>query len=608
MRLLNIIVDIPTQSLRRKERESEQAMERLAGEKIAYQQHVSTLKKELTASWDHIDVNAILPDSAAGGRGRDQETNSTTTASEQPDLEDDLPGLLRGGAGVMRGSRDTTTKLVTNRNLTTAPTNCINGGGQITNRHSVMALPSSHHSHNNHIGGGVATAIIASSTVLQQTTTRTRNLVGGSGIEPGSASSLTSASSVPFKHSTNLRPSPLSVHNPTSVVTYTPQASPQPHQQGLANNTCTYHITPQTNPLITYTPQPSPQSPTNSINTPRNNASLSPTHSPLNSHAALTDKRTIQETLCDPNQPLNLSTNATMLSSSNDKIQDSLSPSASKVLLPHSSSNKTGFHCPKVQVQTTSPNWVLQQTDSSFFQETQKVEFKIVGGVNNAQIIRPINNLGHLPDSATSVAEGANSVIIRQSCVTTSGIPESFPSATQTTKFPNHSSTNSITTNTATNTSGTMPHFITSKTQLTSPSSIHPALPVQLSVPGTVNNKGNDGGYTTVRLSSCDSTVLETSNGAAATLMPLVQNNSNNNENVHHIPLRIAATATNVLNIITPDVGYKLLPDTAAFNSSNALAIALPADGEWSFFFNPSRWIIIHSRKKILALTITCPQ
>merc|ERR1719341_424586 len=64
-------------------------MERLAREKIAHQQHLATLKKELSAKWDHIDFNALLPDMASLEHQRDKETKSTTTASEQPDMDED---------------------------------------------------------------------------------------------------------------------------------------------------------------------------------------------------------------------------------------------------------------------------------------------------------------------------------------------------------------------------------------------------------------------------------------------------------------------------------------------------------------------------------------
>lgn len=50
------------QVLRRKEREFEHEMERLAREKIAYQQKLATLKKELAAQWEHIDFNTLLPE------------------------------------------------------------------------------------------------------------------------------------------------------------------------------------------------------------------------------------------------------------------------------------------------------------------------------------------------------------------------------------------------------------------------------------------------------------------------------------------------------------------------------------------------------------------
>ena len=40
-------------------------MERLAREKIAAQQRIVALKKELTATWDHIDFSTLLPEQNA---------------------------------------------------------------------------------------------------------------------------------------------------------------------------------------------------------------------------------------------------------------------------------------------------------------------------------------------------------------------------------------------------------------------------------------------------------------------------------------------------------------------------------------------------------------
>ncbi|XP_025416573.1 max-binding protein MNT-like isoform X1 [Sipha flava] len=50
------------QVLRRRERELEHEMERLAREKIWAQQRHASLKKELAAKWDHIDFSKLLPD------------------------------------------------------------------------------------------------------------------------------------------------------------------------------------------------------------------------------------------------------------------------------------------------------------------------------------------------------------------------------------------------------------------------------------------------------------------------------------------------------------------------------------------------------------------
>ncbi|XP_075219066.1 uncharacterized protein LOC142323388 isoform X2 [Lycorma delicatula] len=51
------------QTLRRKDREYEHELERLAREKIAAQQRLAALKKDLSAQWDHIDFNTLLPNS-----------------------------------------------------------------------------------------------------------------------------------------------------------------------------------------------------------------------------------------------------------------------------------------------------------------------------------------------------------------------------------------------------------------------------------------------------------------------------------------------------------------------------------------------------------------
>uniref|UniRef100_A0A2R5LLX1 Max-binding protein MNT n=1 Tax=Ornithodoros turicata TaxID=34597 RepID=A0A2R5LLX1_9ACAR len=71
------------QSLKRREREYEHEMERLAREKIAAQQRLASLKKELSLQLDYLDISSILPE---------QDNETTTTASEcgnYSDLDDD---------------------------------------------------------------------------------------------------------------------------------------------------------------------------------------------------------------------------------------------------------------------------------------------------------------------------------------------------------------------------------------------------------------------------------------------------------------------------------------------------------------------------------------
>ncbi|XP_076298938.1 uncharacterized protein LOC143217995 isoform X2 [Lasioglossum baleicum] len=76
------------QTLRRKERDCEHEMERLAREKIAAQQRLLALKKELTATWDHIDFNTLLPE---------QSSATDVTATKSENMEVDVTGLARGG-------------------------------------------------------------------------------------------------------------------------------------------------------------------------------------------------------------------------------------------------------------------------------------------------------------------------------------------------------------------------------------------------------------------------------------------------------------------------------------------------------------------------------
>ncbi|CAL8115840.1 unnamed protein product [Orchesella dallaii] len=50
------------QNLKRKEREYEHEMERLAREKISLQQKIASLKKDMLGKWDHVDWQSIVPD------------------------------------------------------------------------------------------------------------------------------------------------------------------------------------------------------------------------------------------------------------------------------------------------------------------------------------------------------------------------------------------------------------------------------------------------------------------------------------------------------------------------------------------------------------------
>ncbi|KAK0183405.1 hypothetical protein PV327_001451 [Microctonus hyperodae] len=78
------------QGLRRKEREYEHEMEKLAREKIAAQQRIVALKKELSATWDHIDFSTLLQEQSSNV---DPPTSKNVTET----MDVDLTGLARGG-------------------------------------------------------------------------------------------------------------------------------------------------------------------------------------------------------------------------------------------------------------------------------------------------------------------------------------------------------------------------------------------------------------------------------------------------------------------------------------------------------------------------------
>ncbi|XP_013784897.1 mucin-2-like [Limulus polyphemus] len=70
------------QTLKKKEREYEHEMEQLAREKIASQQRLAALKKDLSAHLDHVDINNLLPDP-------DNETTTTASEAGESDIEED---------------------------------------------------------------------------------------------------------------------------------------------------------------------------------------------------------------------------------------------------------------------------------------------------------------------------------------------------------------------------------------------------------------------------------------------------------------------------------------------------------------------------------------
>ncbi|XP_023289644.1 uncharacterized protein LOC105703896 isoform X2 [Orussus abietinus] len=113
------------QALRRKERDYEHEMERLAREKIAANQRLLALKKELAATWDHIDFNTLLPDCNFTMDG-----NVTKSVSEG--IEVDVTGLARGG------TRYSSTSSLSSAATASSPQN-LQGTQASSNVHSQVA-------------------------------------------------------------------------------------------------------------------------------------------------------------------------------------------------------------------------------------------------------------------------------------------------------------------------------------------------------------------------------------------------------------------------------------------------------------------------------------
>lgn len=76
------------QVLKKKERENEHEMERLAREKIAAQQRLASLKKELGVQWDNIDYNNLISDQVAQPPSQSTPT-ITNTAPVQVSIKEE---------------------------------------------------------------------------------------------------------------------------------------------------------------------------------------------------------------------------------------------------------------------------------------------------------------------------------------------------------------------------------------------------------------------------------------------------------------------------------------------------------------------------------------
>lgn len=394
-------------------------------------------------------------------------------------------------------------------------------------------------------------------------------------------------------------------HGLTSLVTYTPQPSPQP---GLVG-TCTHHISPLATPVMTYTPQPSPQSPNSgslTTQTSPHTFSVAPSNTILTPVSSSVCKIQHQrENFQDPNQPLNLSTNTAIVTplrsnASLPSVQFSHLSSAT-VLADSADKISPNIQHTTVQTQTSSPSWFVQQHQSPTNDQFQKVELKIVDGVTTAQIIRPLHTVSRVVTmpSMDGLSEAHR---LRQPNVSSAQIVAKLSPSTVTfnsTHIPQNisfcppSSTFSLQQPiTTASISSSHPHILAPKTHPSS--NLNPSLPVQISMASCLNatsdapssiisNAGGEG-YT-VRLASSGATFVHPGSGSnthhlqnATALMPIVQSGGG----LHHIPVRIAASGDGLVNIITPELGggYKLISaDHAAFsNGVKPITIALPQE------------------------------
>ena len=561
------------QNLKRKEREFEHEMERLAREKISHQQHLASLKKELAARWDHLDFNTILPDMSTIDHQRDKETKSTTTASEQPDIEEEH----------------------------TVPSTVVNDRRFATNF-------SSQHSS--------AAASIASPLLSSGGSNKTNALFGSGVLERGSLPIMVPSSPVTFVRArANLAPpsgsstvarkttvpsrqSPVCTFpaapdglNMTSVVTYTPQPSPQPGLLG----TCTQQISPQAAPIVTYTPQPSPQSPTTLAYVSQVLPQTLVTANNFQTVNTFTvgDSVKLQRevTTSDSNQPLNLSTNTVAkLSSTTFGVTNQIpfSPIHLSHSLPSVSSNALHASSATVQETTeTSTSWLLQH-DKTLRPQLQNVELKVIE--DPSQIIRNVNSTTNV---ALDNSKLFNSVSTSQviTSISNSAITLNRPliSAGSNLSFcPENPSFNFIQNVHPSSSELSLPSNVPTKTPIFRPSGLPPGVAMKLkTVAGATNELSNSfnsvvtsEGYTLRLAPSATAALVPGTNGAlkgTSTTVMVPQ------AALHHIPVRITASAGNLVNIITPDMGYKIFTsgDATSFPTpGKPITIALPHEGE----------------------------
>ncbi|XP_021704320.1 rho GTPase-activating protein gacF isoform X4 [Aedes aegypti] len=108
------------QVLKRKEREYEHEMERLAKEKIASQNRILVLKREIS-QWGDVDFSRLAPDTDAIPNSSSSSNAATNSVQSDRDLLNDPPGIAPGRNGIRYSSSSSLSSVATTASIGNLP-------------------------------------------------------------------------------------------------------------------------------------------------------------------------------------------------------------------------------------------------------------------------------------------------------------------------------------------------------------------------------------------------------------------------------------------------------------------------------------------------------